>query len=117
MKNLITIPVLFFVSLAFARTIVVGSNQPVKSLKQAIEIANNRDTILLQKGVYKEGSIVLTKSLTIIGNENSILDGENKYQILVISGKNISIKGITFRNSGVSTMNDYASIKVVDASN
>ena len=80
-------------------------------------MANNGDTILLQKGIYSEGSIVLTKSLTILGNENPVLDGESKYQILVISGKNISVKGITFRNSGVSTMNDFASIKVVDASN
>jgi nitrous oxidase accessory protein len=117
LKKSLTIPFLFFIFFACAKTIVVGSSQPVKSLKQAILMANNGDTIRLQNGTYKEGSIILTKSLTILGNENSVLDGESKYQILVISGNNISVKGITFRNSGVSTMNDYASIKVVDAHN
>lgn len=102
---------------AFCRTIIVGSNQTVHSLKKAIEIAKDKDTILLQAGTYKEGGIILTKSLTIIGQNNPVLDGEKKYEILLISGKDITIKGIQFRNSGYSAMNDFASIKLVDASN
>jgi nitrous oxidase accessory protein len=117
LKKLLTIPTLFFCSLIFARTIVVGSNQPVKTLKQAIAVARNGDTILLQKGIYKEGNIVLTKSLAIIGNDGAVLDGESRYEILTISGKNITIKNIHFKNSGYSARNDYASIKVIDASN
>ena len=116
MKKLVTIPILFFCSLVFARTIVVGSNQFFKTLKQAIAVAKNGDTILVQKGIYKEGNIVLTKSLAIIGNDGVVLDGENKYEILTISGKNITIKNIQFKNSGYSAMNDYASIKLIDAS-
>jgi len=117
LKKLLTIPGLFFFSIAFAGTIIVGNDQPVKSLKQAIAIARDKDTILLQTGIYKEGNIVLTKSLTIIGSGNAVLDGENKFEILTISGKNITVKNIQFRNSGYSAMNDYASIKVVDAFN
>jgi nitrous oxidase accessory protein len=100
-----------------AKTIIVGSNQPVHSLKKGIELAKDNDTILLQAGTYKEGSITLTKSLTIIGQNNPVLDGEKKYEILLISGKNITIKGVQFLNSGYSAMNDFASIKVVDAVN
>jgi len=58
----------------------------------------------------------LTKSLTIIGQNYPILDGENKYEILLISGQNITVTGLAFRNSGYSALNDYASIKLVDAS-
>ena len=111
--------IILFLSISpplFSRTIIVGSNQPVTSLKKAIAIAKNFDTILLQAGTYKEGAITLTKSLTIIGQNSPVLDGENKYEILLISGKNITIKGIHFRNSGYSAMDDYASIKLVDAS-
>lgn len=107
-----------FLSIAtMAKTIIVGSNQPVHSLKKGIELAKDNDTILLQTGTYKEGSITLTKSLTIIGQNNPVLDGEKKYEILLISGKNITIRGIQFLNSGYSAMNDFASIKVVDAVN
>jgi nitrous oxidase accessory protein len=109
---------LFFVAIsASARTIIVGNNQPIKSLRQAIQIANTNDSIILLSGVYKEGSLTLTKSLTIIGQNKPVLDGENKYEILLVSGKNILIKGITFRNSGYSALNDFASIKLIDCSN
>ena len=109
---------IFFISNAVvAKTIIVGPNQTVRSLKKAIELAKDNDTILLQAGIYKEGSITLTKSLIIIGQNSPVLDGENKYETLLISGKNILIKGISFRNSGYSAMDDYASIKLVDCSN
>lgn len=117
MRTLYVILFLSVATLASAKTIIVGSNQPVKSLRQAIQIANTNDSIILLPGIYKEGSLTLTKSLTITGQKGSVLDGENKYEILLISGKNIAIKGITFRNSGYSALNDFASIKLVDCSN
>jgi nitrous oxidase accessory protein len=115
MKKLFAIPALFIFLMTFGRTIPVGKGQLTERLKHAIKSANAGDTILLQKGVYKEGNIILTKSLTILGIENPVLDGENKFEIFTISGNNISIKGITFRNSGYSAMNDYAAIKIIDA--
>jgi nitrous oxidase accessory protein len=96
--------------------IIVGPGEPVRSLKKAIELASDNDSILLLKGIYREGSLVLTKSLTITGETGSVLDGENKYETLLISGKNIRIKGIQFRNSGYSALNDFASVKLVDCS-
>ncbi len=102
---------------SFGRTIIVGPGQPITSLKKAIETAKDKDSIILLGGIYKEGSITLTKSITIIGQNNPVLDGENKYEILLISGKNITIKGLHFRNSGYSSMNDFASIKLVDCYN
>ena len=114
MRLLPTILLLFLGMSVHARTIIVGPAGPIRSLKKAIEQANDRDSILLLRGTYREGNIVLTKSLTIIGQNNPVLDGENKYEILLVSGKNIVIKGITFLNSGYSAMNDFASIKLVD---
>jgi nitrous oxidase accessory protein len=115
MKVLLTITALSFFLCVSAKKIVVGSNQAITSLKKAVSIARDGDTIIVDAGVYKEGNIEMTRSITILGNGNPIVDGENKYEILTVSGRNITIKGITFRNSGYSAMNDYASIKVVDA--
>lgn len=117
MRLLLFILLLVVTASVFGNTIVVGSSQPIHSLKKAIEAAKDKDTILLQAGIYREGHIILTKSITIIGQNNPVLDGEKKYEILLISGKNIIIRGIQFRNSGYSAMNDYASIKLVDATN
>ena len=111
--------ILFFTILTevHSRTIVVGPGQAIASLKKAIQLVKDNDSIFLKSGIYKEGNIVLIKSLSIIGEDNAILDGENKYEILTISGKNILIKNIQFRNAGYSALNDYASIKLVDAVN
>lgn len=117
MRLILTIALSLLVLNSFGKTIVVGPNQPIRSLKKAIELAKDKDSIILLPGVYKEGSIILTKSLTIIGQNNPVLDGENKYEILLISGKHIIIRGITFLNSGYSTMNDFAAVKLVDCSN
>jgi nitrous oxidase accessory protein len=116
--KLLLIILLFFMATGVcgARTIIAGPGQAIRSLKNAIDIAKNKDTILLQPGVYKEGSITLTKSLTIIGQNNPVLDGEHKYEILLISGNNIIIRGLHFRNSGYSALNDFASVKLVNCS-
>jgi nitrous oxidase accessory protein len=117
LKKLITILFLLYTPLLFANTIIVGKDQVISSLKKAIVSAKNGDTILLKKGVYKEGNILINKSICLIGINQPILDGENKYEILTVSGNRILIKGIHFRNSGYSSMNDYASIKIIDAQN
>lgn len=100
--------------LGFARVLTVGKNLPYTSIAKAVSHANNKDTILVKKGLYTEGNIVITKRITLIG-EDAVLDGEKKFEILTVSAHGVRISGFTFRNSGASTMNDYASIKVIDA--
>ena len=115
MKQTLTIIFLLVANILFANTIVVGKDQVVSSLRKAVELAKNGDTILLHKGIYKEGNIIITKSIKLIGIDEPVLDGENKYEILTVSGQRILIKGIRFQNSAYSSMNDYASISLVDA--
>lgn len=86
------------------------------SLKKTIIVSASGDTILLQPGIYKEGNILLTKSLTLIGEPGAVLDGENKYEIITISGTHITIKKLAFQNAGYSALNDFAAIKIIDAS-
>ena len=117
MKHILTIFFLFSFCALSAKTIVVGRNQVVTSLRKAVELANERDTILLQKGIYKEGNIIINKPLFLIGVNEPVLEGEDKYEILTVTGNGIVIKGIQFRNSGYSSTNDYASVSVIDAQN
>lgn len=117
MKQTIFIFLVLFSQTLFANTIVVGKDQVITSLKKGIAVAKHGDTILLQKGVYKEGNIIINKSIRLIGVNEPVLDGENKYEILTVSGERIIIKGIRFRNSGYSSMDDYAAISLVDARN
>lgn len=117
MKQLLTIFFLFCFSALWAKTIVVGKDQVITSLHKAVQLAGNRDTILLHKGIYKEGNITINKPLFLIGVNEPILDGENKYEILTISANGVVVKGLHFRNSGYSSTYDYASVGVIDAQN
>lgn len=110
---------LFFINVtfSFAAIIHAGISYPVKTIKKAVELAHPNDTIFIEKGIYKEGNITISKSISLIGEKETILDGENKFEILTLSGNNFIVKGITFKNSGNSSMNDFASIKIIDASN
>lgn len=113
----LTITLLLSFSLLHAGTIRVGKGEQVTSLRKAVELARPGDTVLLQKGHYREGNIVINKSLFLIGTGEPVLDGEDKHEILTVSGDGIVIKGIQFLNSGYSSMNDYASINIIDARN
>jgi len=117
LKKLSTILFLLCLHTSFANTIVVGKERVVSSVRKAIELAAPNDTILLEKGTYKEGPLTITKPLRLIGVDGPVLDGEGKHEILTLSGQNILVKGIHFANAGYNSMNDYAAIKVIDAQN
>jgi len=106
---------MFVMSNALANKIVVGKDRAIRTLRQGIKEAKDGDTILLNKGIYKEGNIIINKAIYLIGIDGPVLDGENKNEILTLTGKNIVIKGIHFANAGYSSMNDYAALKIIDA--
>ena len=77
----------FLLSLdAYATSIEVCSTCKYKTLKSAIDAAVDGDKIIVKKGIYKEGNIVITKSIQLIGIDFPILDGENETEILTING-------------------------------
>ena len=80
-------------------------------------MAKDKDTILLQPGIYKEEVIVIKKAITIIGINYPVLDGESKYEIMIISGRGTNVSGIYFKNPRTSSYNDYSAISIVDATN
>ena len=116
-RLIIILPTIILSTVLAARTIVVGRNQPITSIRKAIELAKEKDTILVQTGIYKEGNIVINKNIILLGQNYPVLDGEKKFEILTVSGVNITIKGFQLQNCGQSAMNDYASIKVIDSKN
>jgi nitrous oxidase accessory protein len=111
-----TLILLLLVQPLLASTILVGKNQVVNSLRQGVALAQHGDTVLLQKGTYKEGNVIIRKSIHLIGVNDPVLDGENKYEILTLSGTGIVVRGIHFNNSGYSSQYDFASVGVINAS-
>lgn len=117
MKRVLTILFVLIAGNAFGKTIIVGKNKAISTLSQGIKMAKDGDTVLLNRGVYKESNIIIDKAIYLEGVGGPVLDGENRNEILKLTGKNIVIRGIHFANAGYSSMNDFAAIKIIDAFN
>ncbi|MFN8343484.1 MAG: nitrous oxide reductase family maturation protein NosD [Spirosomataceae bacterium] len=95
-----------------AHTLIV---KPTQNLHIAIQQAAPYDTILIQKGVFYVNNILINKPLVIIGQNFPILDGQFKSEIFTITASNVTVKGIHFQNVGMTSMIDWATIKVLEA--
>lgn len=105
----------FLCNTALGEVITVGIGGNVKTIKQAITNAHHGDTLFIESGTYQEGNIIIEKSLTIIGDNFPVLDGELKFEIFTIHAQNVTIKGLKFVNTGIASINDLAAIKVLDS--
>ena len=115
MKKLFLIAFVLMTLPGLCRTLLVGKGQNYATIRSAVSAAQEGDTILVKQGTYYINNIVITKSICLIGENYPVLHGANQYEIFTVSGKDITIKGFHFTNSGYSAMNDYASVKIIDA--
>jgi nitrous oxidase accessory protein len=116
MKKLLYI-FLLFSSFVQAKVIEVGPNKSIKSIKRAIVLAKSGDTVLVQKGIYKEGNIIINKKIVFIGKNYPILDGQKKYEVLSIKADGVIVKGFKVIKSGYATLEDPCGIKVYNKKN
>ena len=56
------------------RQLYVGTDKEFSSIKKAIQQSNDGDSIFVSSGIYKEGNIIIDKSIALIGKNLPILD-------------------------------------------
>jgi nitrous oxidase accessory protein len=95
-----------------AQQINVCSSCTIKTIKEGIKKASKHDTIFIQKGIYNEHDIQISKPLSITGDKDTIIDGDKKGYVFVIKSDSVSINGITIKNVGKSYTKDYAGIYI-----
>ena len=98
-----------------AKTLVVGKNQAYKTINSAIAQAQNGDTILVQKGHYKEGNINIQKSIALIGIDRPVLDGQMKYEIVSLRANKILLQGFKIINSGEDEVKNIGAVRLYDS--
>jgi len=95
------------------KTIIVCKTCPVNTIAEGISLANDSDTVLVKKGLYKEHTVFIDKAIHVIGEDYPVLDGENlPNSILVGKANNFSISGFDFKNVGISYTKEIAGIFV-----
>lgn len=114
----ICIAILFFNLIdAEGETIIVDKNSFYKTIKSALNASKNFDIIIVRQNIYSEGTIIIDKPITLIGDKFPVIDGEGKNQIIIVKSSNVKISGFTFKNSGVSFLSDNSAIKLDSVSN
>lgn len=88
-----------------------------KPLTDAIKAAVDGDTLLVSFGVYIEGNIIVNKSLTLIGENMPVIDGDRKFEVLSIKADNVTIRGFKIQHSNFASLNDPGGIKVYESKN
>lgn len=113
--SIFAFPILVFLIMAtrsHAATIVVCATCSEKQLPQALEKACDGDTLIIRKGIYPINSLIIDKSLTILGKDYPILDGNSKGPILIVTANHVHIEGLHLRKTGISHVQDWAAIRL-----
>lgn len=102
-----------FIGNAQTSRIDVCSSCKVKSIKDAIKLAKDGDTILVKKGIYKESKLFIDKSIHLIGEDYPVIDAENKTDsVIAIKADNFSLSGFKIKNIGMSYIKEIAGVFV-----
>ena len=99
-------------------TLTVCNTCKIKTIKEALLLAKNKDTIRIKKGVYKETKLNINKEIHIIGEDHPVIDGQNKTEsIFSVKADNFTIAGLHFKNVGLSYTKEIAGIFVLKSTN
>ncbi|PJZ84854.1 ABC transporter substrate-binding protein [Leptospira harrisiae] len=93
-----------------SKTISVCTNCTIHTLKNAISMAQNGDTIKIQSGVYKEGFLPITKSISIIGENGVVIDGLKEKHVLGVYANGVRIQNLKVIGSGISDLSEFAGV-------
>ncbi len=95
-----------------AKQIVVCSSCSVKSIQKAIDLSTKGDEILIKEGIYKEHDLVITKQISIKGENHPTIDGELLGTVFSIKTDSFLMSGLKIINVGHSYTKDFAAVLV-----
>ena len=112
LNNILFILLILLQSSLLPKTITVGKNEKINSIKQALAIAENGDAIRITGGFYSENNLVVTKQISLLGIDLPTISGNEKERILTVRANNVTVSGIHFADVGTSFVKDNAAIKL-----
>ena len=54
-------------------------------------IRDRGDTVIVHTGTYKEGNIIVDKTMTLMGMDWPVLDGQLKYEVLSVKANHVAV--------------------------
>lgn len=114
---LLTLLFLFsFGGIAEARIIEVWPGGPISSIQTALDQAQDGDIIRVHSGKYT-GSLVINKSIQLLGLEMPVIDGGGFGDVLTIEADEVTVKGFEILGSGKKLEDSDAGVKIKSHNN
>ena len=93
--------------------VVVGRG--VGTIAEAVRRAPSGGRVVVPRGVHREPVITVDRPVEIVGEPGAVLDGEGARGLLLVTADDVTIRGLTLRNTGLTMVEDRAAIKVTRA--
>ncbi|MBL0171869.1 MAG: nitrous oxide reductase family maturation protein NosD [Gemmatimonadaceae bacterium] len=97
------------------RSVTSASARGVHTIAEAVRLVSRAGVVRVRPGVYAETTIVVRQPLTLLGDSGAVLDGEGVRELLVVGADSVTIRGMTFRNTGTSQATDRAALRVIES--
>lgn len=78
---------------------VIRVPEHYSTIQEAVDAANQGDTIIVSEGTYVEGQIEVYKPLTLMAEGTVVVDGLGEGHVISVTANNITITGFTVKNS------------------
>lgn len=99
-----------------APQLVVCPNCRLRKLGEALAAAAPGARVIVQAGLYAEGTVTVNKPVEITGQGYPVIDGLGRGDVIRVTANDVTIRALWVRNSGSSAMGDPAAIKAVGVS-
>ena len=93
----------------------VGAGQAFSTIASAVATAPATTRVIVHDGVYREGTLHVSRPLTLTGIGNPVLDGQGRGTVILVDADDVAIEGLTIINTGISQLEERAGIKVRNA--
>jgi nitrous oxidase accessory protein len=102
---------------AALKELSVCANCKYQNLTSALIAAAPGAIITVRGGHYREGRIVIEKSVTIRGEGAPVFDGEKTHMPFLVGADDVTLTGLTIIDSGTSYTQEIAGIRFVNVRN
>lgn len=108
----LTVIALFGATATYADDVlIVSPDGDLPTIQAALDVAETGDTIHVQGGTYS-APLIIDKSVTLIGVDYPVIDGEGNGSLVIIHAPDVRFEGFTVRNSGSSLTREDTGIVV-----
>lgn len=90
---------------------------PSDNLQNLIENAPAGSLVKIKSGTYSVNNIQITKPIIIIGENYPVINGNKKDEVFTVAASDVTIKGLTIQNAGISYLKENAAIRINESHN